>query len=290
MLQLLQAQSIPPDLLQLIESYQLSLTFDRIALHSVATVVTAGCAILLIRTAAGTLHSRFLKHLAVSVGLNVVFRLGSVVNLLSRAVLAFLITTDMGPKQDSHVTSIARIFVTVDSAWHGIDITISLLASWFLITTWYLLKHYPDEGVSRNLFTGITVGFGVGTLGVISHLLTIADKIKITIWQALDVLDVGAAAISLALVGWQLHRTLEPRMKTKNAVLRATVPWATVFLYWIWAGAQVLYLWLTESSWYSIGLLMTGVSAIIMTIVLCSQTLEEKPEYHSGGSTSIDGV
>ena len=280
------------DVLHNLQALQSNLALDQIGLHSLAAVVTVACAILLLRTASGTLHSRFLRHLAVSVALNVLFRLGSIVHLLLKVGLAFIAAGHLSGTEDPHVATVKQAVALIDSTWHGIDITISLLATWFLITTWYLLRHYPNEGVDRLLYTILTAVLGAGFLGVLTKFFDLAEKFQIGLWLFLDIVDVAAATVGLLLVGWQLHKTLGRKIKTKNAVVRNVLPWATAFLYFMWGGLQPLYYWLQGSSWYSVGLLMAGVSAIIMTIILCSLSLDDKPEYHSVGArgASANGV
>lgn len=261
---------------------QFHLVLDHITLHSLAAVVTAGCAILLFRTAAGTRESRFLKYLGVSIALNVVFRLGSVVVYLLKAGLVSLAARqEVSPGDQQLAIKATQAMGTLVSTWHGIDITISLLCSWFLIMAWHLLRRYPNEGVDRSLHSTLTALFGTGMLGVLSFLLDLAEKVKQNLWLMLDVMDVAGATIGLLLVGWQLQKSLGPRMKSQSRILRMTLPWMTTFVYFIWGGLQPFYPWLKEWSWYSNLLLIAGVSGIIMTVILCSQSLEEKPEYRS---------
>lgn len=269
------------DVLEKLQALQFHLVLNRIALHSLAAAVTAGCVILLIRTAAGTLHSRFLKHLAFSVALNVVFRLGSIIDLLLKAGLAFITVGHVQGASDPVAEPVTQALATLDSTWHGIDVTISLLGSWFLLTTWHLLKRYPNEGINRSLYTTLTAFFGLGSIGVLTDLLDIAERIQKHLWLILDLMDIAAVTLGLILVGWRLQKTLGPKMKTENGVMRETIPWATAFLYGVWGAVQPFYPWLKHFSGYSILLLMAGVGAIIMTVILCSLTLEERPEYDS---------
>lgn len=242
--------------------------YEQIALHSLAAVLTAGCVVLLIRTVGGTLHSRFLKHLTVSVALNVMFRLGSITYLLL----------------EYKFSQYPEALKIISSTWEGIDITISLLASWFLITTWHLLRRYPNEGVDRAFYTTLTAAFGAISLAVLTNLKEITELVQSYIWTILKTIDVLAAAAGLILVGIQLGITLRPKMKTQSLIWRATLPGMTTFVYVVWGAFQPLYYSFKGTSWYSILLVMAGVSAIIMTVILCSQTLEEKPEYNSNAT------
>jgi len=245
-----------------------------VALHTLAVMVTAGCAILLLRTAAGTVKSRFLRHLAISVILNVVYRLGSIAYLLLKAELEFI----NGGKNPVDVR-VAQFLPALNYTWHGIDIVISLLSSLFLFLAWDILRRYPEkEGTSRSLFTISTALFGSGSLlAVTMSLLALAEKVHAYLWIFLNIVDVTCAAAVLLLIGWQLHQSLGPCMKTSNRVLRLVLLGMTTFTYFIWGILQLFYYLLRNTSWYSIMLFMFGLSATIMTIILCSQALEEKP-------------
>jgi len=194
-----QAPQISQDVLML---------YERIAFHSLAAVLTAGCAVLLIRTIIGTLHSRFLKHLAVSIALNVIFRIGSIVSLLLQ----------------HKFSAYPEALKIIESAWDGSDITISLLASWFLFTAWHLLRRYPNEGVDRTFFTTLTTAFGAICVAVLTNRKDLADFGTTYIWQILKTIDVLAATTGLVLVGIQLGMTLRPKMKTQSRIWRATLP------------------------------------------------------------------
>jgi len=254
------------------DKYKLDVALDRIAVHTVAAVVATVCVLLLIRTSTGTLHSRFLRHLAVSIGLVVVYRVGSIVDLLLHAGLGF-VAGRVGPN-DPEAESMCRALTTLESTWHGIDVTISLLASFFLLTTWHLLRGYPDQNVSRSFYTWLNAILGT-LVGVVSLIATLQKPI----WLALDVLDVSCATGGLWLVGWQIQKTLGPRIQTKNAVVRAILPLATLLAYLFWGGLQPFYYWPKDLSWYSIMLTIVGLTAIILTIMLCAQSLESRPEY-----------
>jgi hypothetical protein len=282
----LQQSEALSEALKELQQFQFNSAANSIATHSLAVVITAGCAILLLRTAAGTRPSRFLKHLAISIILNAMFRLASIVYLLLKALMASHVQ-GLGSGLDNPVIArIALASMTLDKIWHGTDITISFLSTLFLFVVWDLLRRYPHEAVSRSFFTLLTALFGsTSLLAVTISLIIFAEKIQAHLWDFLNIMDVGSAAIVLSLVGWQLQTTLGPVMKIKNRVLRATLPWMTTFTYFIWGGVQPFYYWLRNLPWYSIFLLMSGFCATIMTIILCSQSLDEKPEYNSSDAS-----
>jgi hypothetical protein len=254
----------------------------QITLHIVAAVVTMASAVFLFRTAAGARYPRFLRHLGASVALIVLFRLGTVAYLLLKAGLEMLAgDTQIGAKV---AASAAHAIPIVESAWHAVDITISLLASTFLFTTWDLLRRYPNEGVERSLFTWLAAFLGAGSLAVIVELIKM-EPVQRHIWGILDAVDVGAATIGLVLVGYQLQRTLGPLVRSTNNVVRRVLPEATAVLYYIWGGIQPFYVLFRDSAWYDNLLLVLGVCALFMTIILCSHSLEERP----GRETTLAG-
>jgi hypothetical protein len=246
---------------------------SHLTLHIVAAAVTMASAVFLFRTAAGAHRSRFLRQLGMSIALNVLFRIGAAVHLLLKAAVGFLAAD--APTGSKMSTLAGQALPIIDSTWHGVDIMISLLASTFLFMTWDLLRRYPNEGVHRSLFTALAAVLGAGSIGVVVDLVQI-QSVQRHIWGILDLLDVGAAATGLVLVGWQLNRTLGPLVKSSNHVIRSVLPSATAFLYFVWGGIQPFYIFFGESPWYDNLLLLSGVSAIFMTIILCSQTLEER--------------
>lgn len=267
---------------ELLQSAQIQYVFPLIFTHSLAVVVTLGSAVLLIKTAVGTRKSRFLKYLAVSVFSNVAFRLGSIIYLLLKAALASLVLDGVKPQGTAALAYVSSLNA-LESTWHSIDISMSLLSSVFLFAAWDLIRHYPHRtGVSRSFFGVLTALFGSGSILTIAISgLDVAERIHKHLWGILDVIDVSAATLGLVLVGWQLHKTLGPLVKTPNRVLRATLSWTTAFLYIIWGVVQPLYLLLSPTPWYSVTLLMLGFGSTILTIILCSQALEERPESNS---------
>jgi hypothetical protein len=260
------------------EASQIQFVYPLIFTHSIAVVVTIGSAVLLIKTAVTKLKSRFLKHLAVSVFSNVAFRLGSIFYLLLKAVLAYLVLQAVEHKQPTD--ALVKVLNALETTWRGIDITISLLSSVFLFAAWDLLRHYPNRvNVSQSLFGVLTAVFGTGSiLTIVITGLSIAERIHEHLWQVLDCVDLLGATFGLIVVGWQLQKTLGVLMTNQKRVLRATLPWATAFFYFIWGIIQPLYHWLGDKSWYSVTLVILGFCSTILTIILCSLALEDKLE------------
>jgi hypothetical protein len=158
---------------------------------------------------------------------------------------------------------------------------ISLLSNVFLFAAWDLLRRYPNQGVSKSLFALLTTIFGSGSLVIVLlNLVVIIEKTQTQFWQILDTIDLVSSAVGILLIGWQLPKTLAPRM-TANPILKATLPWMTFLVCMIWGGSQLFHSWLRWFPWYAALLLGSALAVAIMTIILCSYTLEEKPEYRS---------
>ena len=253
---------------------------SHIALGIVTFVLIAGCAILLARTAAVTLNSQFLRHLATSLTINAVNVLVTIAFLLSKAALAFFVIGQVKPEDPKAISLAILFFQVLNSTWAGIGTIISLLSTVFLFMAWDLLRRYPSQSVSKSLFTTLAAFFGSGSLlFALINLLIIYEKVQIHLGLVLYIIDLVSSAAGVLLVGWQLQKTLGPKMKTKSPVLKATLPWLTFIAYFIWGGSQLCHQWFKGFPWYSTLLFASSLGAIIMTIILCSYALEEKPEY-----------
>jgi len=273
----------PVQLVELTTKFQNAQLVNKVSLLAVgflALVLIYGCAILLARTAAGTHNSRFLRHLAVAFSLNATNALVSIVYILLSAALAFL-ALDTVRSGNSLPLSFSQGLNTLESTFKGISIMISLLSNVFLFATWDLLRRYPNQGVSKSLFTTLTTIFGSGSLLIVLiNLLVIVERLQNEFWRILHIVDLVSSAAGLLLIGWQLQKTLGPRMAAKP-VVRATLTWITFLTYLIWGASQLFHEWLRWFPWYAALLLTSALAGAIMTITLCSFALEEKPEYSS---------
>jgi hypothetical protein len=281
MIQMLQDQTAQiSEMMKAIQGAQFFDILGHVAWGGVAFVMNAGCAILLARTASGTRNSRFLRHLALSIALNAANVLVTIVYFLLRAALAFYVS-QVKPDDTNLAIAFSQALDKLSTAWGGISTIISLLSTVYLFMAWDLLRRYPNQGVSKSLFTTLAAFFGSGTLlaGLI-NLLIIYEKVQKHLWLVLSYTDLVSSAAGVLLVGWQLQRSLGPKIK-KNPVLKATVPGMTFIIYLIWGSAQLLHERFKVQLWYSILLFASSLGAIIMTIILCAFALEEKPEYSS---------
>jgi hypothetical protein len=276
---LLDPASQIPAVIKELQDAQFVNILSLLAVGFLALVLTSGCSILLARTAAGTLNSRFLRHLAIAFAIHAANVLVSIIYVLLKAALAFF-ALDMVKQGNPVPISISQGLNTMNSTFHGISIMNSLLSNVFLFAAWDLLRQYPNQGVSKSLFTILTTFFGSGSLLIVLiNLLAIFEKAQKHFWPILHAIDLVSSAVGILLVGWQLQKTLGSRIT--RPIWKATLPWMTFIAYLIWAGSQLVHQWLRWFSWYGALLLVSALGAAIMTIILCSYALEEKPEYSS---------
>jgi hypothetical protein len=253
-----------------------------IALGIVTFVLITGCAILLARTASGMLNSRFLRHLATSLAINAAGALVFVVCFSLTATLKFFQGKVM--INDPNAISFPQALNMVNSVWTVSGTMISLLSNAYLFMAWDLLRRYPNQGVKKSLFVALVAIFGTGSLLVmLINLLTIVEKLKEHLGQVITFIDLVSSATGVLLVGWQLQKTLGP--KIENPVLKMTLPWLTFMAYFIWGGGQLLHHWFKGLLWYSTLLSASSLSAVVMTILLCSYALKEKSKYSSNGAS-----
>jgi hypothetical protein len=252
-----------------------------LALGGLIFVLVSGCAILLFRTSAGLRNSRFLKHLAIAFALNAAGALESIVYQLLRAALAFF-AIDLFNSTHQLPLSFHEGLNLLNSTHHGLSVMISLLSNVFLFATWDLLRRFPSQGVRRSLYTALTTFFGSGSLLIVLiDFLDVFKRVREHFWLIVDYTDLVSSALGILLIGWQLQKTLGPKIK-KN-IWKITLPWLTLMPYLIWGGAQLfhfhrLFRW---NSGYVTVLLISSLCAAIMTIILCSHALDEKSEYSS---------
>lgn len=253
-----------------------------IAFGIVTFVLITGFAILLARTASGMLNSRFLRHLATSLAINAAGTFAFVVFYSLTVALEFFKGKVI--ISDPNTITFPQALNMVDSVGVVSGTMISLLSTAYLFMAWDLLRRYPSQGVKKSLFAAIVAIFGSGSLIVmLINLLTIAEKVKEHLGQVITLIDLVSSAVGVLLVGWQLQKTLGP--KIENPVLKMTLPWLTFMAYFVWGGGQLLHHWFKGVLWYAILLSASSLSAVIMTILLCSYALKEKPKYSSNGAS-----
>lgn len=266
-------------LIQQFENAKFANNIPGLAIGALVLVMIYGCAILLARTAAGLNNSRFLKHLSVAFALNAT---GALVSVIFRLLKAALAHHALDTVNTVHLLppSFARGWIVMESALRGISIMISLLSNFYLFAAWDLLRRYPDQGVSKSLFTALTAFFGSSSLLIVLiNILVIFEKIQNQFEWAWTFIDLTSSAAGILLVGWQLQKTLGKRIVKQ--IWRRTLPWITFMAYMIWGISQLPHEVFKRAAWYDAILLLSAFAAGILTIILSSQALEEKPEFSS---------
>jgi hypothetical protein len=173
----------------------------------------------------------------------------------------------------------------MNSTFHGISLMISLLSNLFLFAAWDLLRRYPEQGVRKSLFTALTTFVGSSSLLIVLiNLTVIIEKAQSQFWRILDVIDLGSSTAAILLLGWQVQKTLGRMIKGR--ISRATLPWITFMAYLIWGSSQPFHELVRWYPWYAAILLLSGFAAAIMTIILSSKSLDERPEYSSSQAPS----
>jgi hypothetical protein len=255
-----------------------------LAVGGLTLVLISGGALLLARTATGFLNARFLRHLAIAFAINAANSLVTIIYVLLKAALAYF-ALETAKSVNPLPESFPQGLLTMNSTFHGISLMISLLSNLFLFAAWDLLRRYPEQGVRKSLFTFLTTFFGSGSLLIVLfNLLVIIEKTKSQFWWVLDFIDLGSSTAAILLLGWQVQKTLGPRIKER--VSRATLPWITFMAYLIWGGSQPFHEVIRWFPWYAAILLLSGFAAAIMTILLSSKSLDERPEYSSSQVSS----
>lgn len=111
------------------------------------------------------------------------------------------------------------------------------------------------------------------------NLLVTVEKTQQQLWNVMRTVDLLTSAVGILLIGWQLQKTMTP--KVMQPILKATLPWMTFVTYLVWGSSQLFHEWLRWRSWYATLLLTSSLAVAVMTVIFCSLTLEEKPEYRS---------
>ncbi len=249
------------------------------AWSSVALALNVSYAIFLHRTAAGLLKSRFLRHLSTSFALIAANVLVTIIYFLLIPALALVVCHAQPDKLQANLF-FSRAAGIVNTAWGIIPVVISLLSNVYLFMAWDLLRQYPNEGVRRSLYTTLAAFFGGSVLIALINLLTVYEKIEKYLGRVVIIIDLVSSTAAILLVGWQLKKTLGPKIQGK-AVLKAILPGVTFIAYLIWGSSQLLHARFKGLLWYSMLLFAASLCAVIMTIILCSLTLEEKRKYRS---------
>ncbi len=260
------------------ESLQ-SLSFGRaingILLDMLAITLVLCAVILLHRTASATLHSRFLRHLEYAFGTMVLFRAGKIVAAVLRSLLAYQYLGPWGSTQalaPQDAVAAAATLTAIDHTWQAAALMISFMSTFWLFLAWWLLAHYPSEGIPREYYASVTAVFSIlSAVAVGVSGLTEANGL----WL-LEMLDIVTSSVALLLVGIEL-RKLEPRRG--HPALSSVV-----FLFYIsWAVLQpgpllVMKHVISDQPFYTV-LMFVGFGSMLTTAILASLVLYDRPEF-----------
>ena len=226
---------------------------DLLQYHVVAFVIDSISAILLLRIYLVKLNSRFLLHLAIAFGI-----IG-----LTQLLDAGITTLNLFP---SLPTNDVKRFA------EKIDLLLSCLSTFFLVLSFILLLHYPNQTLPRDqyILTITIFGFFVALVAVIQG--PADDSILL---KAIDVITSVGGVIC---VGVGLVRIASGHMSN-------IIAWITASAYVLWALAQILY-WIdyvTPSMhlFYFYSLTIIALATAIATVIFCAITLPDRPAYRT---------
>lgn len=240
--------------------------------------------ILLWRTAAPILHSRYLKHLAGAYALIGLFYLCSILSLQYKLILFF--SAHCQPSQiagqfQCQQSQIVEVINELEKVGELIKLIFSSLSSCFLLLTWYLLQHYPREGISRKFYGSVFTAYCLAIPAIIGVAQVFA-------WKAVVVLNVADsifAFIGVLMVGFGLCRLIRLQEKLSRPVRDIGV-FLVAAAFLCWALPQPLYeshkgyLWF----WFllAVGKVVAGLAAVLVSVVV----LKPKPEYQTPSDAS----
>jgi hypothetical protein len=203
--------------------------------------------VLLLRTAAGTRNSRFLRHLAYSLFPIVMFRFGR-----------FIYEWKLQGLPEAHAT------------WDLIDIMLAVVNTYWLFLAWRLLSRYPSESVDRGFYTITTsvVGASAAILALIPKPSDQAMKVVLLLFDSV------LACIALVLIGSTMVRKLTPwgMSPIHQKSLRAL----TLVFYLAWGFLQLFYTLFKNNQTYFSVLLMSGMGTLLMTVVYAALSLQDR--------------
>jgi hypothetical protein len=241
---------------------------DRLSSDLLNLAVIVVFVILFLRTAAPSVHSRYLKHLAGVYALIGLFYLSSIALMMLKLVLYF---SAHGEK-----SQVDPVFADLEKVAELIKLIFSSLSSCFLVLTWYLLWHYPQQGISKG-FYGTVLGVYIA---IIPALETIGHMFGWTGLGVLDVTDTLFASIGVIMVGLGLCRLIWIHRGLRRPVRDVAVVGVAI-AYLFWAVPQPLFHWYQGALWFwlllAAGKVIAGLAALLVSIVV----LQPKPEFRS---------
>jgi hypothetical protein len=222
--------------------------------------------ILFLRTAAPSVNSRYLKHLAGAYALIGLFYLSSILLVQYKLILFF--------SAQGQEYQVDALFKELDKVGELIKLIFSSLSSCFLLLTWYLLRHYPKQGISRTFYGSVFTAYCIAIPAIIG----VAQVFE---WQSVVVLNVTDsvfAFIGVLMVGFGLCQLIWHQKELSGPVRDiATLLVAIAFL--CWALPQPLYESHQGYVWFwvllAIGKVIAGLAAILVSVAV----LKAKPGF-----------
>lgn len=241
---------------------------DRLASDFLNLAVIVVFVILFWRTAAPNLNSRYLKHLAGAYALTGLFYVSSI--FLAQYKL-ILFSSAQG--QSSQIVS---VFAELEKVGELIKLIFSSLSSCFLLLTWYLMQHYPKEGISRAFYSIVVTAYTLAIPAVIG-------VAQIFSWSALRLLHVADsvfAFIGISMVGFGLCRLLWITKKLPRPV-RDIGMFLVGASFLCWAAPQLLYTAYRTHLWFWFLLAAGKVIAALAAVLVSVAVLKPKPGFQA---------
>lgn len=245
-----------------------NISVDRLPPDVLNLTIIVVFVILFLRTAAPTIHSRYLKHLAGAYGLIGLFYVSSIALLVLKLVLYF--------SAQGQQSEIATVFANLEKVGELIKLIFSSLSSCFLVLTWYLLWHYPDQGISKGFYGTLFAAYvaTIPALEAVGHIFGYNGL------SVLDVTDSTFASIGVMMVGAGLCRLVWIR-QTLSRPIRDVAAFGVAVAFLCWALPQPLFTWYQGVVWFwlllAAGKVIAGLAALIVSVVI----LQPRPEFRS---------
>jgi hypothetical protein len=245
-----------------------NISVDRLPSDVLNLAITVVFVILFLRTAAPTLHSRYLKHLAGVYALIGLFYVSSIALMVLKLVLYF--------SARGQQSEIATVFANLEKVGELIKLIFSSLSSCFLVLTWYLLWHYPDQGISKGFYGTLFAAY----VATIPALEAVAQMFGYTGLSVLDVTDSTFASIGVIMVGTGLCRLVWIQQKSSRPV-RDVTAFGVAAAFLCWALPQPLFTWYQGVLWFwlllAAGKVIAGLAALLVSVVI----LQPKSEFRT---------
>lgn len=174
-----------------------------------------------------------------------------------------------------------EVITELEKVGELIKLIFSSLSSCFLLLTWYLLLHYPKEGISRKFYGGVFTAYSLAIPAIVGVAQVFA-------WKAVVVLNVADsvfAFIGVLLVGYGLCRLIWIQEKLSRPARDIGV-FLVAAAFLCWALPQSLYESHKSYVWFwlllAVGKVIAGLAAVLVPVFV----LKPKPEYRAPNDAS----